>query len=164
MLGCVLSVKHLRCVSDRNVQRQNGNRRLTGAQPMVAPPPPIPPRNSKRIKFLDIDPIEMARQLTLMDSRLCAHIEASECLSKAWPKALGSETPNITAMTSLGNAVRVICKLYIDFALKCAQITNWVVETVLRQDDLRKRANTIKQFILIADVSWLTWSSLSTVT
>lgn len=90
----------------RLAQRQNGIRRNPGAQMMQPPPASIPVRNPKRIKFLDIDPLEMARQLTLMDSRLYARIQPSECLSKAWPKALGPETPDITSMTALGNAVR----------------------------------------------------------
>lgn len=35
---------------------------------------------------------------------------------------------------------------------KDSQITRWVAETILAQSDQRKRANTIKHFITIAEV------------
>lgn len=69
-------------------------------------PPPIVPRNMKKIKFLDVDPLEIARQFTIMDSRLFAKITVDECLAKAWPKKFGDKpTPNFTAIADLSNAV-----------------------------------------------------------
>lgn len=76
--------------------------------PISAPgqaPPPIIPRNLRRLKFLDIDALEMARQLTLFDSRLFNRIEANECLGKAWPKEFVGGTPHIKAMIDMSNAV-----------------------------------------------------------
>ncbi|BGP16758.1 hypothetical protein JCM10213_002149 [Rhodosporidiobolus nylandii] len=115
--------------------------RLQGAAPRtvgnLAPgplPQPVLPRSLKKFKLLDLDPLEIARQLTIMDSRLFQRITPQECLSKAWPKEFGSEAPNISAMIDMSNAV-----------------TRWVTETILEQEDLKKRANIVKHFIAIAE-------------
>lgn len=60
---------------------------------------------SAKTKFLDLDPLEIARQLTIMDSRLCMRITTEECLSKAWPKVIKNDCKNITAMIAFNNAV-----------------------------------------------------------
>ncbi|GAA6018725.1 hypothetical protein JCM10207_005556 [Rhodosporidiobolus poonsookiae] len=115
--------------------------RLQGAAPRaignLAPgalPTPIVPRNLKKFKLTDLEPLELARQLTIMDSRLFQRITPQECLSKAWPKEFGSEAPNISAMIDMSNAV-----------------TRWVTETILAQEDLKKRANIVKHFISVAE-------------
>lgn len=68
-------------------------------------PSSIVPRNFRKVKFMDIEPLELARQLTIMDGRLFAKITPQECLGKAWPKEYGSEAPNISAMIDMSNAV-----------------------------------------------------------
>lgn len=71
------------------------------------PPPAIVPRNTRKIKFLDIDPLELARQLSLVESKLFCQIQVNECLGKAWPKEFAREgTPHIKAMIDMSNAVR----------------------------------------------------------
>ena len=87
-------------------QRRSGRNldRMPLARAGVAVPSPILPRNLRKMKFLDMDPLEIARQLTLKDAKLFAKIPAVECLSKAWPK-LASETPRILDMIKLNNAV-----------------------------------------------------------
>ncbi|BGP40628.1 cell division cycle-related protein [Rhodotorula kratochvilovae] len=97
-------------------------------------PPPILPRNLKKFKLTDIEPLELARQLTIMDGRLFQRITAQECLGKAWPKQFGGEAANISAMIDMSNAV-----------------TRWVTETILAQDDLKKRATIIKHFVALAE-------------
>ncbi|MBW0489347.1 hypothetical protein O181_029062 [Austropuccinia psidii MF-1] len=109
--------------------------KMTTMNPPGNPPPPILPRNLRKIKFLDIDPLELARQLSLVESKLFCQIQVNECLGKAWPKEFAKEgTPNIKAMIDMSNA-----------------LTRWVAETILMQPEQKKRANTIKHFILIAD-------------
>jgi len=49
-------------------------------QPSVPPPAPIVP---KRIELLDIDPLELARQLTITESQLYLKIRPSECLQRS---------------------------------------------------------------------------------
>lgn len=80
-----------------------------GAPNAANPPNPILPRKLNKIKFLDVDPMEIARHLTIMDSRLCMRITPDECLSKAWPKLFKNECKNITAMITFNNAVSWAC-------------------------------------------------------
>ena len=57
---------------------------------------------------MDIDPLELARQLTLMDGERFAKITPQECLGKAWPKEYGSDAPNISKMIDMSNCVRCL--------------------------------------------------------
>lgn len=101
--------------------------------PQSAPQPILP--KSRRIKFLDIDATEMARQLTLLESKLYNKIKPMECLGKAWSKPDSDvHAKGIKDTISTSN-----------------KITGWVAEAILVQDDLKKRAAWIKQFIAIAD-------------
>lgn len=49
-------------------------------QSPVPPPAPIVP---KRIELLDVDPLELARQLTITESQLYQKIRPSECLQRS---------------------------------------------------------------------------------
>ncbi|ODH47543.1 hypothetical protein GX48_06349 [Paracoccidioides brasiliensis] len=101
-------------------------------------PPSIVPKNMKRLKFLDIDPLEFARQLTLVESRLYAKIKPTECLNKTWQKKLAPDEPDPAA-----NVKALI--------LHSNQLTNWVAEMILHQQDVKRRVVVIKHFVLIAD-------------
>ena len=72
-----------------------------------APPAPILPKNIKKLKFLDIDPLEIARQLTILESKLYNKIQPVECLGKAWGQN-DSEAVNIKAMITNSNKVNRI--------------------------------------------------------
>lgn len=101
-------------------------------------PSPVLPRNLKRLKFLDIDPLEFARQLTMLESKSYGKLRAQECLSKGWSKQPnGGPDPaeNIRAIIMQSN-----------------QMTNWVTEMILGQSEPRKRVMVIKHFVTIADV------------
>lgn len=136
-------------------QRANrGPKRIVPITAPGNPPAPIIPRNLRRLKFLDIDALELARQLTLFDSRLFNRIEVNECLGKAWPREFVGGTPHIKAMIDMSNAVHipVFSSSFPPCADRSVQITRWVAETILSQSDQRKRANTIKHFITVAEV------------
>jgi son of sevenless len=103
-------------------------------------PPPIIPKNMKKLKFLDIDVTEFARQLTIMEAKFYGKIKPSECLNKTWQKKVGEgepePAPNVKA-----------------FILHSNQMTNWVAEMILAQMDVKKRVVVIKHFVAVADVS-----------
>ncbi|KAI9595738.1 hypothetical protein BDF19DRAFT_495756 [Syncephalis fuscata] len=99
-------------------------------------PQPILPKNLKKIKLLDIDPIEFARHLTIMDSQLYNKITPVECLNKAWSNKENSCSVNIKAMIEISN-----------------HLTHWVIESILQEKDARKRAQLIRHFVAIADRS-----------
>ena len=102
-------------------------------------PAPIVPKNIKKLKFLDIDTLEFARQLTIIESRLYCKIKPTECLNKTWQKKLaeGEADPasNVKALILHSN-----------------QLTNWVAQMILTQADVKRRQIVIKHFVSIADV------------
>lgn len=112
-------------------------------------PAPIMPKNMKKLKFLDIDVTEFARQLTLIESKLYAKIKPTECLNKTWQKKVGENdpdpAPNVKALILHSN-----------------QMTNWVAEMILAQMDVRKRVVVIKHFVAVAEVSKLFLFALNT--
>jgi len=108
--------------------------------PSTSAPTPIIPKNMKKLKFLDIDATEFARQLTIIESRLYGKIKPTECLNKTWQKKVLPEDPEPAA-----NVKALI--------LHSNQLTNWVAEMILTQSDVRKRVVVIKHFVSVADVS-----------
>jgi son of sevenless-like protein len=102
-------------------------------------PPPIMPKDLKKLKFLDIDVTEFARQLTIIESKLYGKIKPTECLNKTWQKKVAKgepePAPNVKALILHSN-----------------QLTNWVAEMILIQQDVKKRVVVIKHFVSVADV------------
>ncbi|CEH16051.1 Ras1 guanine nucleotide exchange factor [Ceraceosorus bombacis] len=121
----------------RLVERKQGDGEQM-VRKMVMPtsaPQPIVPKNSRKVKFLEIDPLEMARQLTLIDSRLYNQIRPVECLGKAWSQSNGE---------TIAKGIR-------DSISANNRVSGWVSESVLTQEDLKKRAAYVKHFVAIAD-------------
>ena len=71
------------------------------------PPPSISPKSNKKLKLLDIDPLELARQLTLMESDLYQKIKPMECLQRAREQRT-ENVDNITTVIQTSNRVGVI--------------------------------------------------------
>ena len=78
-------------------------RKLIINAPQSAPPSLIPKVNRK-LKLLDIDPLEMARQLTLKESELFSKIKAMDCLARA--KEAQGDDDSIRLIISMSNKVR----------------------------------------------------------
>jgi len=97
-------------------------------------PIPIIPKSLRHLRFIELDPTEIARQLTLMCSKLYNQIQPVECLHKAWSKKENSPAVNIKMMINMSN-----------------QVTKWVVFTILQEDEVKKRAAVLKHFIYIAE-------------
>lgn len=97
-------------------------------------PAPILPKNLNYLRFLDIDPLEIARQLTIMESKTYTQIQPIECLNKAWSEKENSPAVNVKAMIEFSN-----------------RTTGWVATAILRENDLKRRCNVLKHFILVAD-------------
>lgn len=119
----------------RNADTMDGHKKMILTLP--DPPEPILPKNRRRFKLLDIDTLEMARQLTIMDFRLYSAIKPIECLDKAWSR---DEEGNV--------AVNI--RASIEY---CNQITSWVSDVILSQHDIKKRSVLIKYWVQVAEVS-----------
>ncbi|KAL7959012.1 ras guanine nucleotide exchange factor domain-containing protein [Trichoderma compactum] len=83
--------------------------------------------------ILDFDPLELARQLTIMQMNIFCAILPEELLASQWMKKGGVNAPNVKAMSSLST-----------------DLSNMVAETILHHTELKKRAAVIKQWIKIA--------------
>ncbi|CAG8977717.1 hypothetical protein HYALB_00008744 [Hymenoscyphus albidus] len=103
-----------------------------------ATPQPIMPKNMKKLKFLDIDVTEFARQLTVVESKLYGKIKPTECLNKTWQKKVGEGAPEPAPNVKL-------------LILHSNQLTNWVAEMILTQLDVKRRVAVIKHFVQVAD-------------
>ena len=132
--------KPLMASVERRMKGQESNARGLIPTQSSSIPTPIMPKNMKKLKFLDIDPIEFARQLTIIESRLYGKIKPTECLNKTWQRKLGPDDPEPAA-----NVKALI--------LHSNQLTNWVAEMILNQSDVKKRVVVIKHFVTVADVS-----------
>ncbi|TFK40718.1 ras guanine nucleotide exchange factor domain-containing protein [Crucibulum laeve] len=114
-------------------QRKGENVKTMVNTNQAAPPMPILPKTSKKLKLSDIDPLELARQLTLMESQLYQKIKPMECLQRS-RESKTENIDNITVVIQTSN-----------------QIANWVAESVLSKEDSRKRAQAVKYLINVAD-------------
>ena len=121
---------------------------------LLVPPPisgnaptPIVPKNLRKIKILDIDATEVARQLTILEYQHYARIKTAECLNKGWQRKSQNEPgTNVNTMILHSN-----------------QLASWVGGTILRQSEIKKRVMLIKHFINIADVITLCLMDLARV-
>ncbi|RXW21608.1 hypothetical protein EST38_g4250 [Candolleomyces aberdarensis] len=97
------------------------------------PPPPIVPKNIKKLRLTDIEPLELARQLTIMESQLYQRIRPMECLQRAREQKT-ENMDNIAVVIQTSN-----------------KIADWVADLVLSKDDSKRRAAVVKHLISVAD-------------
>ncbi|TQV94073.1 Ras guanine-nucleotide exchange protein [Cordyceps javanica] len=83
--------------------------------------------------MLDFEPIELARQLTLKQMNIFCAIMPEELLGSQWMKKGGADAPNVKAMSSLST-----------------DLSNLVADTILGQNEIKKRATIIKHWIKVA--------------
>jgi hypothetical protein len=86
------------------------------------------------VSILDFDPLELARQFTLKESKMFCSIRPEELIAQEWTKKSGSIAVNVLAMSSLST-----------------DLAHLVAETILDVHDIKKRAVVIKHWIKIAD-------------
>ncbi|KAH6875505.1 ras guanine-nucleotide exchange protein Cdc25p [Alternaria rosae] len=83
--------------------------------------------------ILDFDPLELARQFTIIESRLFCAIQPEELLALEWTKKKNSKARNVKAMSTLST-----------------DLANLVADTILQLEDAKKRAVVIKQWVKVA--------------
>ncbi|EQL27945.1 hypothetical protein BDFG_09252 [Blastomyces dermatitidis ATCC 26199] len=85
------------------------------------------------ITILDFDALELARQFTLKESRIFCSILPEELLGTEWMKKSGSLAVNVRAMSTLST-----------------DLANLVADCILQQEEPKKRAVIIKQWVKVA--------------
>ncbi len=73
-------------------------------------PVPIIPKPSKKLKLLEFDPLEVARQLTMIECQLYMKIRPSECLTRSREQR-SENHDNIAAIIETTNKVE--CRHYV---------------------------------------------------
>ena len=85
------------------------------------------------INIMDFDPLELARQFTIKESRIFCSILPEELLATEWTKKTGSMAVNVRAMSTLST-----------------DLANLVADSILQLQDSKLRAKTIKRWVKIA--------------
>ncbi|XRM47304.1 Ras guanine nucleotide exchange factor bud5 [Aspergillus tubingensis] len=86
------------------------------------------------ITILDFDPMELARQFTIKESRIFCAILPEELLATEWMKKSGSLAVNVRAMATLST-----------------DLTHLVADSILQLEEPKKRAAIIKHWVKIAN-------------
>ncbi|KAJ3323043.1 hypothetical protein HDV06_002489 [Boothiomyces sp. JEL0866] len=134
------TMKSAMTVSSTALLRLIDKKRTSGFQPFQPPsalrdkfPDPILPKNLKKFKLSEVDPLEVARQITMMEFKIFKEINIAELLAKSW----GLRAPvskNIDLLIGFSN-----------------HITEWVTWTILNVSDVKKRARMVGFFLAVAD-------------
>ena len=85
--------------------------------------------------IMDFDPLEVARQLTIKESKVFCSILPEELLDQEWSRKSSSIGSNVRAKSRLST-----------------QLTNLVTDTILDFHNAKKRAGVIKQWVKIANM------------
>ena len=101
----------------------------------VSPQKPAKPKwKSPKTDILQVDPSDLAQQLTLYEARLFAKIRPQECL--VWCKVQKGETvQNLATFCSTSD-----------------KLASWVKYSILIKEALGKRADAVDRWIRIAEV------------
>ncbi|KAK9856235.1 Cell division control protein [Penicillium brevicompactum] len=89
--------------------------------------------NEGTLSIIDFDPLELARQLTIKESRIFCAILPEELLDTEWTKKSGSLAVNVRAMSTLST-----------------DLAHLVADSILCLEEPKKRAVTIKHWVKIA--------------
>ena len=110
--------------------------------PRQIPKPLLPKRMTEKhwngeVSFLDIHPLELARQMTLVEWKEFVAIRKKEYYHKAWAKSEGStgSAPNIAASIARFN-----------------RISYWIATEILLTPSPKQRITVLSRFIELAKV------------
>ncbi|KAE8350120.1 ras guanine nucleotide exchange factor domain-containing protein [Aspergillus coremiiformis] len=121
----------------------------TATAQYVHPDAPLPPpilgkkennllkqwKNSESsLSILDFEPMELARQFTIKESRIFCSILPEELLATEWMKKSASLAVNVRAMSTLST-----------------DLAHLVADSILQLEEPKKRAATIKHWVKIAN-------------
>lgn len=113
--------------------------------PVEEYPRPIRPKTAT-FSFLDLHPLEVARQLTLIEFKLFEKITPQELSHQAWNKKNAKDiAPNVTALIE-----------------RCNEIAYWVATEIVLTPNLKQRISVLARFIAIAEICYefRNWNTL----
>lgn len=122
----------LRLIKRRREGLANVSRKSSYVNPQ---PSPVLPIDMEHLDLLSISPVEIARQITMIESDLFFRVGIPECLKKSW-----------TAVDAHSRA-----KSIVDVISFHNRVTGWVTDSILIQKDILKRAALLSHFIACAN-------------
>ncbi|KAJ3274607.1 hypothetical protein HDV01_002449 [Terramyces sp. JEL0728] len=134
-------VKPVLAISQISIYKLIERKKKSGYQAFKPPalkimeksPAPILPKSLKKFKVYELDPLEVARQITLWESSIYLDMSNLELLSKTW------EWPDLKPM-------------HVELLINVSNhITNWAVYSILGVTDVKKRSRAFGFFIAVAD-------------
>ena len=140
----------------KNAPQTDSNALYAAHAPRVPgmPPPPVPLVSKSllaslrtapdiwRVPVLDIDAMELARQITIAEARLFASVLPNELLFRTVPyNQPGNRTIKSSAMHTR------------EMATFTTQLTNWMGECILRETELKRRTVLLKYFVRLGSAS-----------
>ena len=87
---------------------------------------------AKHQSLFELEPMRVARQLTLLEQGYYRAIQPKECLSQAW-NTKKDQSPNICSMISRSNSIPL-----------------WIATEITAEKNLKKRAKIISYFLQLA--------------
>ncbi|EGG07628.1 uncharacterized protein MELLADRAFT_62410 [Melampsora larici-populina 98AG31] len=118
------------------IHHQTEHGGILNGTPTSAPPLPIVSKqvmsmlrgmnSTSEMSIMEIDPTELARQITLLESKLYCGISAEEIIGQDFSKKC-SDASNVRAMSVM-----------------TTRATGWYTECILNEDDVRKRCQILK--------------------
>lgn len=108
-------------------------------------PKPIRPKTAT-FSFLELHPLEVARQLTLIEFKIFEKINTSELSHQVWNKKNAKEiAPNVTALIE-----------------RCNEIAYWVATEIVMTPNMKQRVSVLTRFIAIAEICYefRNWNTL----
>ncbi|ORY35356.1 hypothetical protein BCR39DRAFT_3332 [Naematelia encephala] len=131
--GSELLSKQLLTLVQRKRQGGGEGPRRVASGGMLSAPAPLVPRvlPGRDLRLTDVNPLELARQLTILEFDHFQRIKPIECLNKAWTMSDGEErAPNVRAVIHTANV-----------------LSGWVSVMCLSSKDVKQRATIMKYFI-----------------
>ncbi|KAF8189868.1 ras guanine nucleotide exchange factor domain-containing protein [Mycena galopus ATCC 62051] len=98
--------------------------------------PPLLSQSSQQLKLSDIEPLELARQLTIIESQLYQKIRPVECLRRVQ----NQQPPQLEHNDNISIVIQTSNK-----------IAFWVAESVLSHENSQLRAGAVEHLISVAD-------------
>ncbi|KAG0659619.1 hypothetical protein C6P46_005110, partial [Rhodotorula mucilaginosa] len=95
----------------------------------------------------ELDPLELARQLTIMESRIYCSIRPEELLAAA---TSGSDSASCKSPSSADGPAKAVQSVRQMSALS-TRLTGWIAETILNEHDQKRRTGLVKFFIKLGN-------------
>lgn len=98
-----------------------------------------------RVNVLEFDPLELARQITILESRLYCSILPDEILFRSTPYYVGGDSENSGPFAAAPHVRRM--------SMVTTQLTNWMGECIISELNLKRRAQILKFFVRLGSAS-----------